>query len=117
MDTNNHTAWAHVCSRTDAGHDHLHGEPGHGRRARPPSYPGLPRCWCVLPRTLDCPTAQAHRQALQSFLDDLTPWISLGDLPLLVSIEGYCTGCLARGNDPQPTGTRPWGRNLACRPV
>ena len=48
-----------------------------------------------------------HRQALQSFLDDLTPWTSLGDLPLLVSIEGYCTGCLARGNDPQPTGTRP----------
>jgi hypothetical protein len=35
-------------------------------------------------RTLDCPTAEAYQQALQGFLDDLTPWISPPDLPLLL---------------------------------
>jgi hypothetical protein len=38
----------------------------------------------VLQRTLDCPTQEAHQQALHGFLDDLTPWISPTDLPLLL---------------------------------
>src|SRR5256885_11101701 len=35
----------------------------------------------LLQRTVDCPTVEAHQQALQGFLDDLTPWISPADLP------------------------------------
>ena len=38
----------------------------------------------LLQRTLDCPTAAAHQQALQGFLDDLTPWINPADLPTLL---------------------------------
>jgi hypothetical protein len=38
----------------------------------------------LLQRTLGCPTAEAHQQALHDFLDDLTPWISPADLPTLV---------------------------------
>ena len=38
----------------------------------------------LLQRTLDCPTAAAHQQALQGFLDDLTPWVSPADLPTLL---------------------------------
>jgi hypothetical protein len=30
---------------------------------------------------LDCPTAEAQRQALQTFFDALVPWISPADLP------------------------------------
>ena len=30
----------------------------------------------LLQRTVDCPTVAAHQQALQGFLDDLTPWVS-----------------------------------------
>jgi hypothetical protein len=30
----------------------------------------------LLQRTVDCPTVTAHQQALQGFLDDLTPWVS-----------------------------------------
>ena len=38
----------------------------------------------LLQRTLDCPTVEAHQQALQGFLDDLTPWISPAEIPMLV---------------------------------
>ena len=38
----------------------------------------------LLQRTLGCLTDEAHQQALQGFLDDLTPWISPADLPTLV---------------------------------
>ena len=35
----------------------------------------------LLQRTLGCRTDEAHQQALQGFLDDLTPWISPVELP------------------------------------
>ena len=35
----------------------------------------------LLQRTLGCSTQETHQQALQGFLDDLTPWISPADLP------------------------------------
>ncbi len=35
-------------------------------------------------RAQDCPTVAAHQQALQGFLDDLTPWINPADLPTLL---------------------------------
>ena len=38
----------------------------------------------LLQRTLSCPTVEAHQQALQGFLDDLTPWINPVELPTLV---------------------------------
>ena len=38
----------------------------------------------LLQRTLGCPTVEAHQQALQGFLDDLTPWISPAEIPMLV---------------------------------
>jgi hypothetical protein len=38
----------------------------------------------LLQRTLGCPTVEAHQQALQGFLDDLTPWISPLELPTLL---------------------------------
>ena len=38
----------------------------------------------LLQRTLNCPTAAAHQQALHSFLDELTPWLSPTDLPTLL---------------------------------
>jgi hypothetical protein len=38
----------------------------------------------LLQRTLGCLTDEAHQHALQSFLDDLTPWISPADLPTLL---------------------------------
>ena len=38
----------------------------------------------VLRRTIDAPTAAAHRQALQAFLAELSPWVSPLDLPVLV---------------------------------
>ena len=38
----------------------------------------------LLQRTLHCPTAAAHQQALHGFLDDLTPWLSPADLPTLL---------------------------------
>ena len=38
----------------------------------------------LLQRTVDCPTVEAHQQALQGFLDDLTPWVSPADLPTLL---------------------------------
>jgi len=38
----------------------------------------------LLQRTLTCPTAAAHQQALHGFLDDLTPWLSPADLPMLL---------------------------------
>ena len=38
----------------------------------------------LLQRTLGCPTAEAHQQALQGFLDDLTPWITPLELPILL---------------------------------
>ena len=38
----------------------------------------------LLTRTLHCPTAAAHQQALHGFLDDLTPWLSPTDLPTLL---------------------------------
>ena len=45
----------------------------------------VPFVAALLQRTLDCPTAEAHQQALQGFLDDLTPWISPADLPTLLA--------------------------------
>ena len=39
----------------------------------------------LLQRTLGCPTVEAHQQALQGVLDDLTPWISPADLPTLLA--------------------------------
>jgi hypothetical protein len=30
----------------------------------------------LLQRTLGCPTVETRQQALQGFLDDLTPWIT-----------------------------------------
>jgi hypothetical protein len=44
----------------------------------------MPFVAALLQRTLGCPTAEAHQQALQGFLDDLTPWISPADLPTLL---------------------------------
>jgi len=38
----------------------------------------------LLQRTVDCRTVEAHQQALQGFLDDLTPWVSPADLPTLL---------------------------------
>jgi hypothetical protein len=38
----------------------------------------------LLQRTLGCPTVEAHQQALQGLLDDLTPWINAADLPMLL---------------------------------
>jgi hypothetical protein len=38
----------------------------------------------LLQRTLGCPTVEAHQQALQGFLDDLTPWITSVELPTLL---------------------------------
>jgi hypothetical protein len=43
----------------------------------------------LLQRTLSCPTVEAHQQALQGFVDDLTPWISPVELPTL--LEQPCT--------------------------
>ena len=37
----------------------------------------------LLQRTLGCPTVEGHQHALQSFLDDLTPWISPAEHPTL----------------------------------
>ena len=37
----------------------------------------------LLQRTLGCLTDEAHQQALQGFLDDLTPWVSPVDLQTL----------------------------------
>jgi len=37
----------------------------------------------LLQRTLGCLTDEAHQQALQGFLDDLTPWINPVELPTL----------------------------------
>ena len=39
----------------------------------------------LLQRTLGCPTVEAHQHALQSFLDDLTPWISPAEHPTLLA--------------------------------
>ena len=38
----------------------------------------------LLQRTLGCPTVEAHQQALQGFLDNLTPWITPVELPTLL---------------------------------
>ena len=38
----------------------------------------------LLQRTLGCPTVEAHQHALQGFLDDLTPWLSPADLPMVL---------------------------------
>ena len=38
----------------------------------------------LLQRTLGCPTVEAHQQALQGFLDDLTPWMNPVELPTLL---------------------------------
>jgi hypothetical protein len=38
----------------------------------------------LLQRTLGCPTVETHQQALQGFLDDLTPWLRPADLPTLL---------------------------------
>src|SRR5215510_13020878 len=38
----------------------------------------------LLQRTLGCRTDEAHQQALQGFLDDLTPWITPVELPTLL---------------------------------
>ena len=38
----------------------------------------------LLQRTLGCPSVEAHQQALQGFLDDLTPWINPVESPTLL---------------------------------
>jgi hypothetical protein len=38
----------------------------------------------LLQRTLGCPTVEAHQQALQGFLDDLTPGINPVEIPTLL---------------------------------
>lgn len=38
----------------------------------------------LLHHTLDCPTAAAHQQALQAFLDALSPWVLPHELPTLL---------------------------------
>ena len=38
----------------------------------------------LLQRTMDAPTAAAHQQALQGFLDDLSPWVLPHELPALL---------------------------------
>ena len=38
----------------------------------------------LLQRTLGRPTVEAHQQALQGFLDDLTPWINPVEIPTLL---------------------------------
>ena len=38
----------------------------------------------LLQRTMDAPTAAAHQQALQAFLDDLSPWVLPHELPTLL---------------------------------
>jgi hypothetical protein len=43
-----------------------------------PSTLVLPFISALLQRTLHCPTAAAHQQALHGFLDDLTPWLRQG---------------------------------------
>jgi len=53
--------------------------------AHAPHHPlVLPFVCALLQRTLNCPTAAAHQQALHSFLDDLTPWLRPADLPMLL---------------------------------
>ena len=39
----------------------------------------------LLQHTLGCPTVEAHQHALQSFLDDLRPWITPVELPTLLA--------------------------------
>src|SRR5919204_4206350 len=52
---------------------------------RAPHHPFLVQfLGALLQRTVDCPTVEAHQRALQSFLDDLTPWVSPADLPTLL---------------------------------
>jgi hypothetical protein len=58
--------------------------------AHAPHHPlVLPFVGALLQRTLHCPTAAAHQQALHGFLDDLTPWLSPADLP--TRLEQLCT--------------------------
>jgi hypothetical protein len=38
----------------------------------------------LLKRTIDAPSAEAHQQALQGFLEDLSPWVLPDDLPTLL---------------------------------
>ena len=38
----------------------------------------------LLQRTMDAPTAAAHQQALQAFLDDLSPWVLPHEMPTLL---------------------------------
>jgi hypothetical protein len=38
----------------------------------------------LLQRTLGCPSVEAHQQALQGFLDDLTPWMNPIEIPTLL---------------------------------
>ena len=38
----------------------------------------------LLQRTMDAPTEAAHQQALQGFLEDLSPWVLSHELPTLL---------------------------------
>ena len=38
----------------------------------------------LLQRTMDAPTEAAHQQALQGFLEDLSPWVLPHELPTLL---------------------------------
>jgi hypothetical protein len=50
-----------------------------------PSYALVMPFVAALPqRTLGCPTVEAHQHTLQGFLEDLTPWINLVELPMLL---------------------------------
>jgi len=39
----------------------------------------------LLQRTLGFPTVEVHQHALQSFLDDLRPWITPVEIPMLLA--------------------------------
>ena len=41
-------------------------------------------CGDLLQRTMDTPTTAAHQQALQGFLEDLSPWVLPHELPTLL---------------------------------
>jgi hypothetical protein len=38
----------------------------------------------MLTRTINAPTEAEHRQALQAFLEELSPWVTPADLPTLL---------------------------------
>ena len=73
------------CVITSGGYHHGYRETHDGRRACPPARARHAICRrTLLQRTLGCPTVEAHQQALQGFLDELTPSSSPAELPTLL---------------------------------